>query len=168
MKPHPRIRTTIKWGGAAVTVLLLVVWIGSGRWYGYQYLTTSTSVGYGDGCVKISHAVKLQLHAERHWFAFKPSGFDLTGGFGDSAPEPWFHLSWRPIHTRSVGGDEYWAIPIWIGLVPCLLLTILAWHLDTLARHRVLAGACPNCHYDRTGLVVGAKCPECGGVPGNT
>ena len=30
MKPHPRIRKTIKWGGAAVTVLLVVVWIGSG------------------------------------------------------------------------------------------------------------------------------------------
>ena len=30
MKPHPRIRKTIKWGGAAATVLLVVVWIGSG------------------------------------------------------------------------------------------------------------------------------------------
>src|SRR5581483_8527771 len=29
MKPRPRIRKTIKWGGAAVTVLLVVVWIGS-------------------------------------------------------------------------------------------------------------------------------------------
>ena len=32
MKPHPPphiIRKTIKWGGAAVTVLLVVVWIGS-------------------------------------------------------------------------------------------------------------------------------------------
>jgi hypothetical protein len=27
MTPHPRIRKTIKWGGAAVTVLLVVVWI---------------------------------------------------------------------------------------------------------------------------------------------
>jgi hypothetical protein len=27
MKPHPRIRKTIKWGGAAVTVLLAVVWL---------------------------------------------------------------------------------------------------------------------------------------------
>ena len=29
MKPHPRIRKTVKWGGAAVTVLLGVVWIAS-------------------------------------------------------------------------------------------------------------------------------------------
>jgi len=29
MKPHPRIRKTIKWGGAAVTVLLVVAWVGS-------------------------------------------------------------------------------------------------------------------------------------------
>jgi len=27
MKPHPRIRKAIKWGGAAVTVLLVVLWI---------------------------------------------------------------------------------------------------------------------------------------------
>jgi hypothetical protein len=32
MKPHPRIRTTIKWGGAAVTVVLVVVWIASEFW----------------------------------------------------------------------------------------------------------------------------------------
>jgi hypothetical protein len=32
VKPHPRIRKTIKWGGAAVTVLLAVVWIGSALW----------------------------------------------------------------------------------------------------------------------------------------
>ena len=31
MKPHPRIRKTIKWGGAAVTLLLVVVWIDSIR-----------------------------------------------------------------------------------------------------------------------------------------
>ena len=30
MKPHARIRKTVKWGGAAMTVLLVVVWIGSG------------------------------------------------------------------------------------------------------------------------------------------
>ena len=29
MKPHPRVRKTIKWGGAVVTVLLLLVWFGS-------------------------------------------------------------------------------------------------------------------------------------------
>ena len=29
MKPHPKLRKTITWGGAAVTVLLVVVWIGS-------------------------------------------------------------------------------------------------------------------------------------------
>ena len=33
MKPHPRIRKTIKWGGAVVTVLLVVVWIASGWWF---------------------------------------------------------------------------------------------------------------------------------------
>jgi hypothetical protein len=32
MKPHPRIRKTIKWGGAAVTVLLLMVWVAALFW----------------------------------------------------------------------------------------------------------------------------------------
>ena len=30
MKPHPRIRKTIKWGGAAVPTLTGAVWIGGG------------------------------------------------------------------------------------------------------------------------------------------
>src|ERR1043166_849379 len=33
MKPHPHIRKTIKWSGAAVTVLLMVLWVGSGEWW---------------------------------------------------------------------------------------------------------------------------------------
>ncbi len=32
MKPHPRIRKTIKWGGAVVTVVLVVVWVLSQWW----------------------------------------------------------------------------------------------------------------------------------------
>ena len=33
MTPHPRIRKTIKWTGAAATAPLLVTWIGSGWWF---------------------------------------------------------------------------------------------------------------------------------------
>src|SRR4051812_37657088 len=36
MKPHPRIRKTIKWGGAVLTVLLVALWIGSGWWSWYS------------------------------------------------------------------------------------------------------------------------------------
>src|SRR6185295_4090222 len=30
--PYPRIRKTVKWGGAIVTVLLVALWLGSGWW----------------------------------------------------------------------------------------------------------------------------------------
>lgn len=32
VKPHPRIRKTMKWAGAGVCVVLVVAWIGSGWW----------------------------------------------------------------------------------------------------------------------------------------
>ena len=41
VKPHPKIRKTVKWGGAVVTVVLVVVWIGSG----WVYLTWGGPAG---------------------------------------------------------------------------------------------------------------------------
>jgi hypothetical protein len=50
VKPHPRIRKTVKWGGAVASVLLVAVWIGSGWWrVGYA--------GTGGGCVSVSRGV---------------------------------------------------------------------------------------------------------------
>jgi hypothetical protein len=49
MKPHPRIRKTIKWGGAAVTLLLVVVWIASARYYLLFHSRIGVSCGFQAG-----------------------------------------------------------------------------------------------------------------------
>jgi hypothetical protein len=53
MKPHPRIRKTIKWGGAAVTVLLVVLWIAGGWWKAEFRLSAEITVHNYDGCLGV-------------------------------------------------------------------------------------------------------------------
>ncbi len=70
-------------------------------------------------------------------------------------------LTWLPKHIVWIGGES-WHIPIWIVIAPCLLLTVILWRLDTLPLRRAKLNLCPHCNYDRTGLALDAKCPECG------
>ena len=59
MKPHPRIRKTIKWGGAVVTVLLVVAWIGSG-WGEIEWESNSGQwIGLGAGRLLIGGTLGL-------------------------------------------------------------------------------------------------------------
>jgi hypothetical protein len=153
MKPHPRIRKAIKWGGAAVTVLLVVVWIGSG-WYspliadkrfnpsGGGY--TSNAMSVSEGCVMVTFAQGGE---------FKNVIFDF---------------SWRPAKLRyrfvvkRFGHGWCVVVPVWAPTAVCLVACVTAWRLDTLASRRARLNLCPKCHYDRAGLAAGAKCPECG------
>ncbi len=157
MKPHPRIRKTIKWGGAAVTVLLVVVWVGSGWWEG----------GYSGSRVQRLIIGRGQI------------GLILT-----SVPLPPHH-GWGCQRVTDREGDVFswwWAsesdpdytmvrLPIWLAILAIGGASTVAWRLDTLARRRERVGFCPKCGYDRTGLVgvggaAGAVCPECGaGAP---
>jgi hypothetical protein len=146
MKPHPRIRKTIKWGGAAVTLLLVVVWIGSG-WvsagrYGFQY-----HILIAGGCVI------------PQW---------PTGGNGDYPAPGWvctchhWHVTrWWPFLNDS-GAWVRLYIPIWLLAVMAALLAGTARYFDTLARRRARLNLCPKCGYDRAGLAASAVCPECG------
>jgi hypothetical protein len=152
MNPHPRIRKTIKWGGAAVTVLLVVVWIGSGWWPGRVVLCYSYakwSFGFGDigrwNPDPPMHGVKQEL------FVYKLPYFQVgLWGFG------WRGISWS---------DWSCAFPLWI---PALLVgstSAAAWISDRAAKRRELVARlnlCPKCNYDRTGLAKDAVCPECG------
>ena len=86
------------------------------------------------------------------------------------APAP-FALGWR--FSRQVygkpnqrGGQEtHWWIPLWPVPAVSLLVTAFTWRLDTLARRRARLNLCPKCDYDRAGLGVDVKCPECGTAP---
>jgi hypothetical protein len=156
MRPHPRIRKTIKWGGAAVTVLLVVVWIGSG----WVFVTHS---GGEDPFVEIR-----------------------GGEFSFSQPGPGPVVSrttcglnahrvcqtWLPRwNGGSSGGLANWHlelnIPLWLPVVAFAIPTAAAWVYESRYRRRAKLNLCPHCGYDRTGLAggAGAVCPECGKLP---
>ena len=64
MKPHPRIRKTVKWGGAAVSVVLMVAWVGS-KWYEAGYMTSggnSVLLAAGPGTVAVRWPLLLGLY----------------------------------------------------------------------------------------------------------
>ena len=148
MRPHPRIRKTIKWGGAAVTVLLLVVWVVSYRW----------SPMLHDGGSNVAMIVDGTLTVGTDMPGF-PAGFEVID-VSFVAPN---HLSW---FGKWGWSSDRWGrsiqVPIWTPLVFIVGGTLVAWRLDTLARRHERAHLCPKCNYDRTGLAHDAKCSECG------
>jgi hypothetical protein len=149
MKPHPRIRKTIKWGGAAVTVLLVVVWIVSGSWSlgwtsasGTFVLATAGTVGWGE------------------LGALPPP--QSPGWFVQSTRGGW---QWWIAEQRGPGGYWAWSLPLAWPAVLTAILCAIAWRRDMLAHRRTGLNLCPKCDYDRTGLAKGAVCPECGSLP---
>jgi hypothetical protein len=163
MKPHPRIRKTVKWGGAAVTLLLVAAWIAS-RWR-----TVSFASGHNDEVGLTRGLLDIYIAEDRTAPSLMPEGW------GVGWPEPASgrpHWSWglwwgqdslssRRVPAVSVPRLSV-AVPLWALAGISLLVTLTAWRLEALARRRSLIGLCPKCHYDRAGLAADAKCPECG------
>ncbi len=165
MKPHPRIRKTVKWGGAAVTVLLVVVWIAS-AWFMLEWGNRGgwhTVLSGGEWIISYAGP------------ADPASPSDLPGFVGRRLPSAqyyWpvgFYFTWHPKPQLSwlLGWYGQWFVPLWIPVLFFGMLSALAWRLDTLARRRARLNLCPTggCNYDRTGLAAGAVCPECGRLP---
>jgi hypothetical protein len=156
MSPHPRIRKTIEWGGAAVTVLLLVVWVASG-WFMYVWVTPRClCVFLGRGAVGYGRVARL-----------------APGDYADTLPADieranrrWQHFQMlgRPSVFNNYTGPEV-VCPVWIPAAAMASITLLAWRLDALARRRARTTHCPKCGYDRAGIAAEAKCPECGSAP---
>jgi hypothetical protein len=151
MKPHPRIRKTIKWGGAAMTVLLVVVWIGSGWAYAMWQIGWFTRVDVRGGVIAVRHA--------------KLPGTRVVGPgwrWGVAKTDLQYTADWDGYF-----GGRVWRVdlPLWALATAAAVVSVLAWHLDTLARRRTLPNLCPKCNYDRAGLAEGAACPECGSTP---
>ena len=146
MKPHPRIRKTVKWGGAVVSVVLLVVWVGSG-WCGVC-LTSDRRffANIVQGQARLHHTNGTYFDPPRvGWWSV--DHFSLQLGFHCSDLRAW---AWQAF------------IPLWPFVVVSCAITALGWRLDTLARRRARVGLCPKCNYNRAGLAPGAVCPECG------
>jgi hypothetical protein len=143
MKPHPRIRKTIKWGGAVVTGLLVVVWIGSMFVAGNRRGPNGWAAA-GAGRVGIG------------WY-------NQSGSFD----QPWFVMTSPKINWSIEANRGRLIIPLWLPVALSLVFTASVHWYDVYARRRALAriNLCPKCKYDRAGLAAGAVCPECGSMP---
>jgi len=151
MKPHPRIRKTVKWGGAVGTVLLLVLWVASAR-LEISFAPLSEYDGFAKGGT-------VQLRSLRGGGPNADSFiFYVAHRFKPAPPFQWNLWAF----SRSRGGSWVLAFPIWAPLIVAAVSTGIVWRLDIAARRRSRANACPNCNYDRTGLAPAAVCPECG------
>ncbi len=153
MKPHPRIRETIKWGGAAVTVLLVVVW----------WVTSQRRIVLGghDGRVVAISSGAVMLGPDDPDASLFGFPMDYPSEFAFTYWSPGSKLIWRPIRSVRVWGTTG-CLPLWMLVAPVFVSTMAAWRVDTLSRRRAMLNLCPKCHYDRTGLAPSATCPECG------
>jgi hypothetical protein len=148
MKPHPRIRKTIKWGGAVVTLLLVVVWIGSGWWYVTWNEREKFAAVLTEGRVCVGHWLGIptaswpRVYYVRRW----RGEFHLELGFARA--------------NDSILGT--WALPLWLPATLAALPTCAAWCIDLRNGRRKRLGHCVSCNYDRAGIAREAKCPECG------
>ena len=156
MRPHPRIRKTIKCGGAALTVLLVVVWIGSAWWAVGWQPTDYTHIEVEYGQLRISHT--------EGWVARSEASLSVRRScdFYEAVPRPRLRPwpLWRNDAGRFALFEVY--IPLWMLGAVTFVPTALAFRLDTLARRRERMNLCAKCHYDRTGLAAEVVCPECG------
>jgi hypothetical protein len=147
MKPHPRIRKTIKWGGLALGLLLAGVWVRS-EVACEMYCAGASHVYYVNGTLAIGRGF---IGIPESWYVRRDA---FPGEGGD-----WW------CHGLSSGRSFFIVIPLWIPLAPTFLATAAAWRLDALARRLARTGLCPKCGYDRAGLASSAVCPECGKHP---
>lgn len=146
MNPHPRIRKTVKWGGLAVTVLLVGVWVGTG-WVSATWLSREgTGFSFYTGRLGLGFGVwRDNPTGERHLRL---------------ACDAWM-MQWS-FETDTRGSGWVLAIPLWAPACLALMATAVAWRVDARARRREQPHLCSKCGYDRTGLAVGSPCPECG------
>ncbi len=154
MKPHPKLRKTIKWAGAAVTMLLVVAWIGSGWWILgiIKPKPSRLSLGIVGGVVVV---MSDDVNPIAQW------------GFYCHRQSNIIYWPWRGVGGLDSSFATQWAltIPLWIPSIATFVATCTAWRLDALARRRARLNFCPKCTYDRTGLAPTAVCPECGATP---
>ena len=147
MRPHPRIRRLVKWGGLALTGLLVVAWVGSG--WGYVNL-------------RITEQIKVGLDNGRMTFDSFPDGERYSVDLMWWGPSQGRRPNWRWwYYWDRFSGIVQLHIPLWFAIAPCLGTTATAWLMDRIARQRGKK-RCGNCGYDRAGIDAAAPCPECG------
>jgi len=146
-----RLRNTIKWGGTGLTVLLVMVWVGSAWWWAnWTCNFPNVDVGVWRGRVVVE--------------VNPPNGWSRMTAFGRSEETAMtFWVDWdinRAIYGSRAGrvSDVWFAIPLWMLVVLCALPTAQMHYSD----QRSPNGICPKCGYDLRGNASGV-CPKCGG-----
>lgn len=149
MRPHPRIRKTIKWGGALVVLLSLACWVGS-AWVWVDYVGDRALVMLDFGRVSLTVYGDDQDPDGPGWYV-RVAGPQHRGRFawGFERINPWRDAV------------RYYC-PLWVPVMLCACPTAFAWWRDRRWR---AAGHCPGCRYNLSGLPAGAVCPECGAPP---
>ena len=138
-----------------VSVLLVVVWIGSGWCNSGDLKLWSRTTLPVESWVSIVHG----SIAAGSW-RYAPFAFHLVVPFDQPPCEPW-SLTLSSSWSRNASG-WHMVVPLWPVVACAAACTLGAWWKDSRALARKRACLCPNCNYDRTGLAVGAVCPECG------
>lgn len=158
MKTHPRIRKTVKWGGLGLSLALTGLMIGS-VWPKWTTLQWGQDNPGPDWCAYVAcgQVTVLRNASHQSHSHFEP-GFTLH-----ATSRPGF-LLWLEWHHYP-GVATWLSIPLWMIVVPCAAIALVAWRLEALARRRARLNLCPKCDYDRTGLAAGTVCPECGTSP---
>jgi len=144
-----RLRSTIKWSGTVLTVLLLVVWVGSAWWMaGFTLEPTGTLAAY---------AGKVSISWQEPWSIIPVDG-RLHRPRRHSEPFSW----WFDASRATMGGVTRTgiAIPIWVLVVLFATPTLWLWRCDRRRR----PGLCLKCGYDLRGADH-KVCPECGTPP---
>ncbi len=189
-----RIRKTIKWGGAAATVLLLVVWVVSIRWVVWRRdaagnhlyiehgrVCYSFSRNEHDGylssrdrlaeCREYEAILRSKGEAEREWVRFA----EWYTQNAEHTVATAYDGDWKKYVSQNPGcwfwfdwnmDSSGWSIkaPMWMPLVLMACLLPIIWRHDRRVSRRE-QGRCEHCGYSRHGLSATAVCPECGAPP---
>jgi len=167
VKPHPKIRKTVKWAGAVLTGFLLVLTACSVPWVVRWNGQTGSWVGLIPLCIEFGHQSSPYAG---------PVGWNGYAIESDWTPFLHFEYNtedryWATSLTgvlsgkvASAPGVRYWyaRVPTYAFFVPILLSTCVAWRLDGIARRRARVGACSTCGYDLSATFAASNCPECG------
>lgn len=153
----PMFRRTVKWGGAALCLGLIALWVAS-AWLYVGYIGYSAGLAVFAGQVEVSYetgsgGLPFNYAGRIGWHVVLSREVQFRLGFEYFAPLP-------PSAAQATRAVCY--IPVWSLALLTLMPTSIAWWRDRAAR-KALRGRC-ECGYARAGLPPGAPCPECGSV----
>ena len=156
-----RRRAVMKWAGALLSGLLVIVYVASARWhFGFANVTDLDMRAYpGQITVDVHSSRPPRTDVIEFWKAARGPRWNWYRAYAEPGGGPWVWWFW----IRTYRGSCDFGIPLWFPLLLVAIPTGYLWHTD---RARLVPGRCPRCGYDLSGLPSGrggVLCPECGG-----